>query len=200
MKNGIDSTPTIEELPDIDFLSENLKISLTFEEEAVDHLPTVTPEDLRTRMEKYRVLTGKMDLAGENSIALHIKGILEITDENGFYTEGVEEVKNVNLLRIQKAVKQLQEYDPSYANYGFLGDIHTHPVLPDAPYEGFDPSLPSVADMTDIISNYESGQLSSSAPFIFGIAAPEHNGQTTYSFYRLIQVDGEYKCTSVALN
>ena len=38
----------------------------------------------------------------KNSIALRIKTIIEVDDEPGYYTEGIEEVRDVDILKIKR--------------------------------------------------------------------------------------------------
>ena len=197
MNQKIDRTPSNESISEIDYLREDLKVYFSFEAEAAECLPEVTDEDLASRMEKYRIFTGTAEQLDENSIALRIKTIIEVDDEPGYYTEGIEEVRDVNILKIKRMVSEIRDNNPDYADSNFIGDIHTHPILPNKPYEGFDPSSPSPDDIADIIRNYKSGALSPAEPFIFGIAAPDLNGSTVYSFYRLVLVDGEYKCVEL---
>lgn len=197
MNPKIEQGHSDESLPEIDYLRGDLKVSFSFEAEAAEYLPEITPEDLVTKMEKYRIFTGTVKQLDKDSIVLRIKTIIEVDDEPGYYTEGVEEVRDANILKIKRMVREIRDQHPEYADSKLIGDIHTHPILPNKPYEGFDPSSPSPDDIADIIRNYRTGSLSHNEPFIFGIAAPDLNGSTVYSFYRLVLSDGEYKCVEL---
>jgi hypothetical protein len=182
----------LEQMGKIDYLSEKLNISVEFEAQAAGFLPTITSEALETRKEKYAVLLGSVKRMAVNTLKITVKGILEMETENHrLWEEGFERVDNVNLKEIRRMVGDIQSSDPEYKEYSFLGDVHTHPILPDAD-NGFFPALPSDPDIETIISEYENGSLDQSEPYIFMIAAPDENGKTLYSIYRMVINDKGY--------
>lgn len=189
-----------ERAPRIDYLSEKLKVNFVFEEEAVAYLPHITPEDLETRREKYRVLVGIAEYRSVDSVLIKIKALIEYRDEPRFYTEDHMAVKNLNLSAIQRNIEHIQAHDAESRDHGFVGDIHTHPVLPKDFPHGQDPWQPSSYDIESIVENYEKGILKKDKPFIFGIAGPDETGQTLYAFYRLYQKDGEYIVQTVEVS
>ena len=176
----------------LDFTSENFKVTFSIAPEAVQFLPEVTAEDLETKKEKYRLLVGEVTVSNQEA-NVHIKGILEMTDEEQkrCYSEGINEVSDINIPEIQKIIRDVQNTYPEYTDFGFLGDIHTHPTT-EKDLNGIEPWLLSKGDIESIVAAYESKQLSPEKPYIFGIAAPDEKGETQYSFYRLIKTGSEY--------
>jgi len=187
----MEGTPSFEREP-LNFLSEKYKVTFSIEPEAVKFLPEVTAEDLQTKKEKYRLLVGEANVSSQEA-NLHIRGILEMDEEEQkrCYREGVNEVSNINIPEIQKIIKDVQNSYPEYVTFGFLGDIHTHPTTA-KDIDGIEPWLPSKGDIESIVDAYESKQLNPEKPYIFGIAAPDENWKTRYSFYRLIQTETGY--------
>jgi len=186
---------TIERKTSIDFLNEGLKVTFSFDEEATDNLPRVSDDDLITGNEKYRILLGDIDQQGDSWVNIKIRGVLEAdaSEKSLFYKEGKEEV-NPNLGNIKQWVKSIQNSIPEFSNFHFIGDIHTHPIIPGNNLEkNIHPCNLSNGDIADIIQQYESGNLSFGEPFIFGIAGRRDvQENTTYAFYRLVKKDGGY--------
>ena len=186
---------SIEREHDIDFSNENLKITFSFDEEAINNLPKVSDDDLKTGAEKYRILLGDINQQDSNQVNILIKGILEAdSDEKDlFYREDKEEVKT-NLSNIKKWVKSIQNSVPEYSNFNFIGDMHTHPITSeDTLDEGVDPCTLSSSDIKDIIQEYENGNLSFDKPFIFGVAGRNIlQENTSYAFYRLVKKDEKF--------
>ncbi|GEM_PF-4221484 len=181
--------PRSREEKRINFLDESLRVTFTIEEEAVRYLPEVTPEDLETRKEKYRILLGNV-LYADGKAQILIKGILEMTrDEPGYYNEEVEEVSNINISALKKYAAELQKRYHEYKEFGFIGEMHTHPVMPKG---NFIPEVPSQFDIQSITNAYEDSRLKPNEPFIFAIAAPDRKGKTIYAFYRLVKRGKEY--------
>lgn len=190
--------PQTEQLPAIDYLDENLRVSFRFEGEAVDYLPLVTAEDLESRVEKYRLLLGQVEIV-EGEVNLVIQAILELQNEPVYYQEGKEAVSGVNISAIKQLVTSMDNGD-SGNNLALIGDIHTHPLLPKDFENGLDPCSPSPGDIESIIADYERGALRPDEPFIFGIAGPDENGDTQYAFYRIICSNGVYGVKQVELD
>src|SRR3989344_3417178 len=101
----------------------------------------------------------------------------------GYYNEEVEEVSNINISALKKYAAELQKRYRKYKDFGFIGEMHTHPVMP---REGFTPEVPSQFDIQSISNAYEDSRLKPNEPFIFAIAAPNRKGKTIYAFYRLV--------------
>jgi hypothetical protein len=183
---------TSERMSDIDYLSEKLNIFVEFEAEAAEFLPKITDDALETRKEKYAVLLGIVKQMTGDTLKVTIKGVLEMENENHrLWQEGVESVSNVDLKEIKRMAHDIQISDPQYKEYTFLGDVHTHPILPDVAHNFF-PNLPSQPDIDTIISEYERGDLNPNEPYIFMIAAPDEYGKTLYSIYRMTKNDKGY--------
>ena len=62
-----DRIPAPEAAPSIDFLDENLVVSFSLEEGAANYLPEVSPEDLESRRERYRIFLGTHTVAADGS-------------------------------------------------------------------------------------------------------------------------------------
>lgn len=186
MKNKYESTPSI------DYLNEHFRVSFEIDPEAVEFLPEITEEELRTKREKYGILLGTTEIISSEEVKVLIRGILQ-TEENerGYYNELKEVVDNINLLAIQRMVEGIQKANPEYREFHLIGDIHTHPVKPKE-IGGVTGTQPSKGDVESIAKAYKEGALTADKPFVFGIAAPDENGETQYAFYRLMKRGGEY--------
>jgi len=165
-----DRIPAPEAAPSIDFLDENLVVSFSLEEGAANYLPEVSPEDLESRRERYRIFLGTHTVAADGSVHLQIKGTMEMDgDDHGFYKEAAKEITDIKMDKILREVKGIQQTYPEYRDFHLVGDIHTHPFKP-SEFEGgispWDPSQPDIASVADL---YRLGLLSSTQPFIFGI-------------------------------
>ncbi len=181
-----------EKLPQIDFLDDKLKLSLSIDPEAATYLPKIEDIEFETKKEKYRVLLGNINQLSNDEINIEIKGMLEADEDEKdlFYSEGVEHV-SPNIGAIEKWVKSIQDAVPEYQDYHFVGDVHTHPVRINELDEGSRPCDPSIGDFNDIISEYNNGNLSADKPFIFCIAG-KVDEQMIYAFYRFIKKDNKY--------
>lgn len=195
----MEELPRNERIPDIDFLDDNLKVFFRFEEEAATYLPEITPEDLETRIEKYRILLGRVEVEGEN-VKIVVSGILEMQDEPVYYKEEKEAVSGINIPAVNNFVKRLQEAYPEEKHSSLVGDVHTHPILAKDFENGLNPWMPSPGDIESIIGDYERGVLSKDRPFLFGIAGLDESGETHYSFYRIVHKDGKYEVREVELD
>ena len=194
---------SIEKEPNIDFSSENFKITFSFDREAVDNLPKVSDNDLKKGDEKYRILLGSIDQQDSGHANILIKGVLEADSKEKelFYYEGKEEV-GPNLGNIKKWVKSIQSSIPEYSDFNFIGDIHTHPITNENDLdENIDPCTLSNSDIEDIVREYENGNLSFDKPFIFGVAGRNTSQEnTSYVFYRLVKKDGKYIINQIEKN
>ncbi len=184
----------------IDFLNEKLKITFSFSEEAVDNLPEITDEDLRSGQERYRILLGKVNVINDSEINVEISGILEADqNEKGlFYEENIEEVAP-NLHAIKNWVNHIQNSISEYKDFEFIGDIHTHPITDENNLDiDIDSCIPSdYNDIQDIIQE-EKSNLLPNEPFIFGIAGRKKSDKTTsYAFYRLVKQNNEYSIEQI---
>lgn len=179
--------------PTIDYLNEDLKITFEIEQLAAEHLPEVSQEENRTLKERFAVLLGTVQIQGPKHAHFVIRGVYEEDDEDrrlgkGTYSAGTEEVE-IDVRAIKRDIAALQASNPEYQDFNFIGHIHTHPGIPP---EGKIQLQPSVGadgrgDIAAFAWAYEQGELQSSEPFIFAIAAPDHEGTTMYAFYRLIK-------------
>ena len=109
-----------------------------------------------------------------------------------YYKERVEMVEEINLIEIKKLIEQLESIGEIKPGEIFLGDIHTHPILP-SELSGISGAQPSDGDIKEIIDAYENNILNFREPFIFSIAAPDEKGETMYAFYRLVKTKEGYK-------
>ena len=185
-----------EQLPSINYLSEDTHVFVTFEAEAAEFLPNINEEDLETRKEKFAVLMGTVKRTSGDTITLTIKGIMEQTADERFWDEGVEVVENVDSGRNKAIVDEICRSNPEYNDHEFLGDVHTHPIMPD-PDMGYFTSRPSTSDVESIISEYERGTLDKNRPYIFMIASPSKDGETVYSMYRLVKTTRGYEVRNI---
>ncbi|MSU56419.1 MAG: hypothetical protein EXS51_03920 [Candidatus Taylorbacteria bacterium] len=181
-----------EPIPEVDFLSERVKVRFEIDAEAAEHLPEVTAEDLVSKKEKFRILLGDAVVLSASEVNLRIRGVLQMEeDEKGYYEEGTESVNNIKLLAIQQAVERLQSVQQELRDFHLLGEVHTHPNTPKE-FLGTVATIPSKEDVDSIAECYRRGVLKSNKPFIFAIAAPDETGETQYAFYRLVKRGEEY--------
>jgi len=195
----MEGLPKKEKISNVDFLNEKLSIKFRFEEEAVGFLPEVTADDLESRIEKYRILLGRVEQVGD-SVRITVTGILEMQNEPIFYREEKEAVSGVNIPAIERFIQKYNDAYPGILNGTLVGDVHTHPVFTKDFENGLDPWTPSSGDIESIVADYERGALSNEKPFIFGIAGPADDGETQYAFYRLIKNDDNYEVREVELD
>lgn len=173
--------PRYEQGPRTNFLREDLKVTFEIAVEAVRHLPAVSHEDRRTGRERYGALLGIVSFGPNPHI--QIKGVYqEVNDHYGTYKEGIEHV-TIDLRSLRSRIKGIQEKNFEFRQFNFLGDVHTHPsgIL-----------RPSEADIISVAQAYESGDVRTHEPYIFGVAALRRDGQMEYNFYRLIKTEGGY--------
>jgi hypothetical protein len=182
---------TPERLDSIDYLSEDITILVEFEPEAVEFLPKISDEDLKTRKEKFAVLMGSMKRMTGDTVKLTVKGIMEQTAHERFWKEGVEVVEHVDSGRNKAIVDEIRRSNTQYSDHEFLGDVHTHPIISN-PETDYYTNMPSEGDIEAIIAEYERGTLHKKNPYIFMIAAPSENGETIYSIYRLVKTAKGY--------
>ena len=179
-----------------DYLNENLKVSFTIEKIVVENLPKITKEELKSKKEQYAIFSGTNEIRGDNSVYINITGVTTISEENQqnrrYYKERVEMVEEINLIEIKKLIEQLESIGEIKPGEIFLGDIHTHPILP-SELSGISGAQPSDGDIKEIIDAYENNILNFREPFIFSIAAPDEKGETMYAFYRLVKTKEGYK-------
>lgn len=189
-----------EKAPSPDFLDENLKIKIRLEKEAEWNMPRISSEDLETKQEKYAVLLGKTEIVSQEEVGITIKGVLEMVgdEQAAFYSPGIEGVSNINIPGLRKYVERLQQRIPEYADFSFIGDVHTHPVLP-RDLGGLSSCDPSGGDIEGIIKYYETGKLNKNSPFIFGIIGPNDEGILQYAFYRIVKSGDKYDCLQIKM-
>ena len=185
-----------EKIEKINFLDENLKVSFSFNKEAIPHLPEVSDDDLVTKKEKYRILLGDFEKIGSDNININVNGILEADPEGDevdlFYQERKNEIV-LDLGAVKKWVKAIQNSNSDLEDYNLVGDIHSHPVLKNDLEGNLNPCDLSQGDFDDVVKAYESGILSSDKPFVFGVAGRETTGSgTSYVFYRLVKNENGY--------
>ena len=92
---------------------------------------------------------------------------------------------------IKEWIKSIQQANPEFKNYHFVGDIHTHPVKPDELGRNMHSCDYSPGDFEDIRKEYDNGNLSADKPFIFCIAG-RVGENTKYAFYRFIKRENQY--------
>ncbi|MEJ0053697.1 MAG: hypothetical protein WDN10_03180 [bacterium] len=176
--------PHQEQIPSIDFLDENLKVSFELAPDVVDHLPKVSGADAATGTERYGALLGSYAIDSAGQVNLQIKGVYQETEEEltkyGSYKEGVETV-SVDLGLMRRRIEEIQERHAEYRDFHLIGDVHTHPAsgIP----------KPSLTDLQSVIRMYESGDVASHKPYVFGIGAKRSDGEMEYWFYRIIKTD-----------
>lgn len=175
-----------------DLLRDDIEISLDISVEAAANLPFVTEEDRKTGREKFAALLGEIRMNGGNRITIEIKAVYqEIPTEmddlsQGSYRESEQRV-DVNLSKLRKRIESVVRHNPEYRNLKLVGDVHTHPT---------GTTKPSEADIANTIRLYETGTISNSTPFIFGIGA-QVRGRMEYKFYNVTIVDrerGVFRC------
>ncbi len=161
-----------------------------------EQVPTIDylREDLESRREQYRIFLGIVDVSDSEKPIVHIEGILERGDEDPLYYEEEKEGVHVGLPAIKLWIDQIRRANPEYSHLEMVGDVHTHPILPQQ-FRGV--YSPSQEDIDDIVKHYESGVLSPNKPFIFAIAAPDELGQTMYAFYRIVKKGNKYSYKSI---
>ncbi|TSC60551.1 MAG: hypothetical protein LiPW15_429 [Parcubacteria group bacterium LiPW_15] len=174
-----------EQEPRIDLLKENLRVSFEIAPEAVEYLPAISLGDGRSGRERFGVLLGAKQVNPDGSVHLQIKGVYQETAEDGHRTYE-EEIDNVaySLALIKKQVEKIQRDTPQHKEFGFLGDVHTHPGRAM-------PLYPSEEDLLSVIRAYESGTLSSAEPYVFGIGVRHPGGEMEYNFYRIVRTGSE---------
>jgi hypothetical protein len=190
--------PNTEQWPPIDFLDERIKLSFRIEPEAAKHLPEVSKEDLESGRERYRILLGNFERTAADAATVVIEGLVEMDEgDERFYKEGTREVTNVNIPRMQAFARWVREHIPEFHDFTLIGDIHTHPIKPEAMESG-SPWHPSDGDIESIAKSYERGELTPDHPFVFAIAGPDESGETQYGFYRIIKRGDKYLATDLA--
>ncbi len=181
----------------IDFLNERLKVSFTVEQNVADNLPiidnSVFDKKLEAREEIYRAFLGEFTVEKDDSVTVHLTGILEIPDDEetkGHYYNESSLAVAVNLKNIKTLIDSLKNKD-EFKDTILIGDIHTHPVKESELKNSLSPLMPSNDDILSIIESYKDGTLSMDRPFIFAIAANIDN-KMQYAFYRLIKKNDKY--------
>ncbi len=177
----------------VDFLDENLQLSIGYSENVGQYFPEVNPQDLEAGRERYRILLGRTNLE-DSSAHVEITHVVEITPEENqrlfAYNEGSNHV-SVDMAGVQEYVRGIQGSFSEYRHVQLIGDMHTHPTTVYDLNPGQHPCDPSQADLEDVARDYENGLISPNQPFVFAIAGPQ-NGQTVYAFYRLFKRTGIY--------
>lgn len=195
-KNTFESNEGNKEL---NFLSEDIKVTLSWDDEVGQNLPEVTDEDIEAKQERFCILMGRVVIKDGSEANIEIQSVIQKTREDfedpTLYKEGVK-VVHVNLAKIIEFAELIKSNVPDCADQELVGDIHTHPVRERELNPGVKPWHPSQGDIGDIVKGYKSGSLSSQKPYIFGIAV-QHEGETSYAFYRMVLVDGVYKARMV---
>jgi hypothetical protein len=188
--------PKLEEFKSLDFLDERVRLSLDITNEAFDHLPEVTQEDLAKKTERYRALLGRWDKVDEESVKLIVEAVLQ-DPEQVHYSEQEGEVHAVNIPSLQLLASSVKKFSEEFSNLELVGEIHTHPTTQDELDPDQRPWMPSVEDKDAMMKCYDRGELGPDRPFVFGIAAPMSDGKTGYKFYRVVKVEDGYKIVVV---
>lgn len=191
----VDRYDAKEDLRTIDYLDGNLRVSFDIGPAAGESLPEVSAEENESGKERFAVFLGVVERTSADAVNFNIKGVYEETDEDralgrGTYIEGKEQV-DVRIPAIKQAIAAIQASNPEYKDFNFIGHIHTHPGLP--PSEDVIALQPSEGDIAAFAYSYNNAEMRPSEPFIFAIAAPNHQGETQYAFYRLVRNEnGEF--------
>lgn len=183
----------------IDYLDPEIRISTSFTPEAGEYFPEVSVTDMESGRERYRILLGEVLSDEDGGYQVKVTAAMEADHENEqdrhMYSEGEYEV-STRLDIIKRQIDQVKKALPEYGDLEFVGDIHTHPVSTEDLDNDQEPWHPSVEDINDVIKEYESGNLESDKPFIFGIGS-RHEDKTVYAFYRLVRDEEGYKAKRV---
>ncbi len=196
-----DKFPPKQEDINLNFLDRNLVINLEHNPKAVENYPDITPQDFETKRERYRILLGKVSPVKDSRVSVSVDAIMKL--EPGDMPieleiqEGSKEIRNINLRAIRNLFEHMKSQHPELEGLDFIGDMHTHPVMPHEYENDFKSWQPSQNDLDDIVRNYKNGTLDKNKPFIFSIAGPDESGKTQYAFYRLIFEDNKYKVESL---
>ncbi len=181
--------PPSERLPEINFLDPNLEITFSFEEETALALPDITPEDVESGQERYVVLIGNLVRNSVNDVTVILEDVWQQAERRGYWWQEEKlEITGVKFAELLDYAKEACEQNPELVGQMLIGELHTHPVIPE-PGDA-DPADPSPADLSAIADYHDAGFLTN-RPFIFGIASLKQ-GETHYAFYRLINDNGNY--------
>ena len=179
--------------PEVDFTSEHLEIELTLYNEAAENLPKISPEDILNEHERACVLLGDIEVVGRNQVKINIKAVLEQSEGEGLYLEHVREVY-FDFPKIRQMVSDVKNHYPEFSDLDFIGDLHTHPIKQKEEEHHF---RPSSGDIEAIKAGYESNLLNKNSPYIFMIAAPDENSDTTYTFWRMVKIGSELQAVII---
>ena len=173
----------------INFNNPELRVVLDISPEADNHLPVISPEDLKTKRERFRLFYGKTESVSHDKIKVKIEAVTELPDQPDFYEEGNAGVRIKNIQRAKLVLDKAMEQEG--LDWQFIGEIHTHPITQSELEENQRPWHPSPEDEQGWKSFYESGFLKSGQPCIFGIAG-SYEGKTGYAFYRVIKHENDW--------
>ena len=181
-----------EQIQRPNFFDENIKITMEIDPEAAEYLPVITPEDLETKRERYRIFLGTWSRTIEGGHA-RIEGVCDFSDEPGFLREGEEEVV-VNFDAVKNSIEAIKQTNKEYAHLEIVGEIHTHPLFKEEMDDNLRPWIPSTGDVDAIVEEIEKGNIKADRPFIMAIAVPSPNrdGKTVYAYYRLVKRGEKY--------
>ncbi|MCX6752638.1 MAG: hypothetical protein NTZ87_04055 [Candidatus Nomurabacteria bacterium] len=190
-----------QEGANINFLDPHLVVELVHNPDAVLHYPDITAEDLRTKTERYRILLGKVGKVHGGCVQVSIDAVMELQKGDLPPQLEIEEGHkgiNFNLKAVKKYFEllKLKSSDQELAELNFIGEMHTHPLMPHEFTNGkkpWEPSQGPQSDVEGIIKSYKNGTLDKTKPFIFSIAGPDDDRKTKYAFYRLVFKDGNYE-------
>ena len=119
---------------------------------------------------------------------VYVDATLEIPDDPRYYTEGRNEVSNIQIPAIRQFIEVYKKHHLLEKHFEMIGNIHTHPGLPHEFRDGVKPWHPSDPDIECVVQWYVDGQIPYDKPFIFGVAGPTHTpGETGYTFYRVVK-------------
>lgn len=175
----------------VDFLSRELDMTISISEEAFTHFPEVSEREIETGQEKFRILLGSYvkQLTGVN---VNIDAIMELTEPYGYYHEGIEEIREINIQALKDLVKRLEDSKESQG-LKMVGDLHTHPVKQSRLHPNQRSFHLSQGDIDCMISHYKDGVINANSPYVFVIAGSLEDGKTGYAYYRVIK-DGDKYC------
>lgn len=179
----------------VDFLSNELNITISISDEAFEHFPEVSEVEMKTGQEKFRILLGN-HTKELTSVNINIEAIMEIVEPYGYYHEGIEEITGINIQALEELVKGLKDKE-EYKGLKIVGDLHTHPVK----QSQLDPDQRSFhlsqGDIDCMISHYTNGELDANSPYVFMIAGSLEDGKTGYAYYRVIKDGDKYHAVNV---
>ncbi len=176
------------------FLKPERRISVEISNQAFEHFPEISPEELESKQERYFLLLGNSGIEG----SVKINGVMQLEDTTGFYQEGRESVAGVNISALKSIADGVRTLGPEYTSWHFVGEMHTHPVIQEELDVNQRSHHPSEEDIQAWIACYERGELTGDTPFIFAIAGAQENGSTGYAYYRVVKESDRLVVVSVA--